>query len=177
MCKCAADSGALPFVEAAHEWVIVNFDALEIQQPQFPVECLLLVGSESDSFGGGNCSSQEVTPETILGGSGEMAKVSGSCSGTCKERSAVSFSSDRWKSRDKQSAMSFTMPAIQVLWATHSLLSRSNAKARATFICSGVVSLKLDLCIHPAADELSVWLRRTDCGGTPSSSKASAIQM
>jgi hypothetical protein len=80
--KRTADAWSFPVIEATEEWIVAEFDLFEVAQPHVPVPCLLLVGAESDSFGGGNSSSQEVTSETIMGGRGEMAKVAGSCSGT-----------------------------------------------------------------------------------------------
>jgi hypothetical protein len=73
-----------------------------------------------------------------------------------------------WKSRDKESDIEFESPGNHWLYRQHSdfIISSASFLAVDSWIDSSSFSAKFDLCNHPEADELSVWLSKQDSGSS-----------
>jgi hypothetical protein len=78
----------------------------------------------------------------------------------------VRWVSDKWKSRERQSATMFSSPANHWLYRQllDSITSLAKCLAVVIFTMSLESSLKFDFLSHPVADELSVWLSIQDSG-------------
>jgi hypothetical protein len=76
--------------------VIIKLNGCEVGLPVTPVASLLCCGSFGDCIEGGKLCSQVIILETASGGSGQILKLFGICSGI-KERNRLSNCvSDKW---------------------------------------------------------------------------------
>ena len=157
VCKSRHDQLSLWGGHVGEEWVA---DAAAFDEGFVPPECakLLGLGLGCDPFPGGSDSSIDVAHEEIAGGSFVMCMLCGTCccgAFVCKrERMAVS---ERWKSRDRQSAVTFCSPGMCWENSVASCLIRNDARCRARSSCCGLLTgSNVEWCIHPSALLLSV---------------------
>jgi hypothetical protein len=102
--------------EGGEEWIIIQFNGLEVVVPVSPVVSLLRCGAIGDCVEGGKLRSQVVIFELTSGGIGQSLKSFGTCLGTEERRRASRAASERWWSRDRESATSFSLPANHWLY-------------------------------------------------------------
>ena len=147
--------------------------------PSFPRSLMFLVGVVCYTIASLNFPSVDVTHETITGGRGEIAKLVGICVCEMCFRNRVSSTGLRKCHRDRRPATMLCFP----LWcwekSVHSCSIRMRARWRdhASWVCLMAWS-KLDLCIHPTADELSLQPSRYASGGmNPSMASIHMVMM
>ena len=131
--------------------------------PPIPVARLVGLSGSGDSVGSVEAAPSNYIQEITFLGSSFMWKNSAVCGGRIWLKCFGSVWSDLWKSRDRESAMIFSVPLMCCEFMHVSLLTSVHPIQRATASCdSEFTESKYALCIPPSVLELSVNAKMCD---------------
>ena len=151
--------------ERIKEWVFNDPNASEVLNVSLPSASLLHRGLLCDGGGSGWLCRSKVSHKENSLGSILILNEGGSCRGTWKVSKDVSSMSEKWKSLDRLSTITFSVPATLWLYRQQSAPRTTWANFQVTFIWAGwVASSKQDFYSQPTAEVLSIWLRMQDLG-------------
>jgi hypothetical protein len=136
--------------------------------PRRPSQMVLLVGSFFDTLMRGCDQRSEISQEYMAGGSRQMEKFGGTCSGMEECRRSVSATAVRWVSRESTPLVPLSFPAIHCEKRITRASRSRKARCQAASNCRGwFVPWKFDFFSHPIAVAGAVpGARRHEPGGT-----------
>ena len=125
--------------------------------PPIPVAILLGHNVFGDSVGSAEAAASDDIQEIMFLGVCSMWNYAAVCGGSIRLKVFVSVWSDIWKSRERESAMMFSVTLMCCEYRDVSLLTSVHLIQRATASCDyAFTGSKDSLCIQPSALELSV---------------------